>query len=717
MARLKALGYLPYLIIFIFSTAIYFNTLWNKNTSDDGTVLHQNKFTLKGLAGIRDIMTHDGFVGYLGEKGAGLVSGGRYRPLSIVSMAVEVQFFGVHPMLSHGINILLFSLTCLLLYHILRYLIPDTAGGSWYLSLPFAATLLFAGHPIHTEVVANIKGRDEIMGLLFSLLALHYALLYVRSQGLLHLILGSFVFFLALLSKENALTFIAIVPLTYYFFTGARTRDYVLVLALYLLPMAVFLYMRSVYTQSGLWSESTEILNNPFAYLHHDTGGYIQRYATVIKVSLLYFRELVFPHPLTHDYYYDQIPIIGPADPLFILSVLINIGLIIYAIIGIRAQATYSYAIWYYFITFSVVSNFFFQIGSLMNERFVYMASIGFCILIGVLLTGAGGRYRLSARIQITLLTAILLLYSVKTISRNRDWVDETILSITDARTSINSAKVQNIAGSMLVDLSDQDLGTRRHDGSLQRIYDLMDIHQDVALVPDTAVRRQLLTRAVEYLKRSLSIYPGYTYAWFTMGTASYRLHKNPQEAIACYQKAMSLGYGEEFDIWNNIGCIELENNMPGQARENFLKVLALKPDEPQYRSNLALAYGNMGAVDSALYWYGKVLDVKPNDAATYHKIGKLYGQQLNNLDMAIRYISKAIDSDPNLTAAYIDLGLAYNLAGRPDDAIRVSEQCIGRFPGCVPVLANIVASYRLKNNMPKVKEYEARIAVLTGGH
>ena len=87
------------------------------------------------------------FEGFFGERGAKLVSGGRYRPLSMTSLAVEYEIVRkwrgdkrevidekniimtdadpyLNPMLSHGINILLFALTCVLLYYILQLIIP-----------------------------------------------------------------------------------------------------------------------------------------------------------------------------------------------------------------------------------------------------------------------------------------------------------------------------------------------------------------------------------------------------------------------------------------------------------------------------------------------------------------------------------------------------------------------------------------------------------------
>jgi hypothetical protein len=193
--------YIPYFIISLFVFAIYSNSLWNTYAIDDTLVLTDNTFTKKGIAGVKDIFTHDAFVGFFGERGSKLVSGGRYRPLSIATLAVEYEISRkwkddtrdeitdkniilgendklLAPMLSHFVNIVLFIITCLLLYSVFQMVLPTAQP--FYFSLAFTATMLFAGHPIHTEAVTNIKGRDEIMGLLFALATLRCVLKHIK---------------------------------------------------------------------------------------------------------------------------------------------------------------------------------------------------------------------------------------------------------------------------------------------------------------------------------------------------------------------------------------------------------------------------------------------------------------------------------------------------------------------------------------------------------
>ncbi|MCS6906237.1 MAG: glycosyltransferase family 39 protein, partial [Bacteroidia bacterium] len=173
-------------------------------------------YTQKGFAGIPDILTKDSFHGRHGDRS---YYSRYYRPLSLVTFAIEHGLWGDIPAISHIINMLLYEVTCIILWLILKnYFFPYSSD------LPLFITLLFAVHPIHTEVVANIKGRDEILSLLFAMAALFCSFIYIQKRNFFNLVLVIITFFLALLSKENAVTFVGIIPVALYFFSNLRLR-------------------------------------------------------------------------------------------------------------------------------------------------------------------------------------------------------------------------------------------------------------------------------------------------------------------------------------------------------------------------------------------------------------------------------------------------------------------------------------------------------------
>jgi protein O-mannosyl-transferase len=690
--------YLPYILIAAISFLIYSNALWNGYAIDDTLVLTENRFTKKGIDGVKDIFTNDAFVGFFGERGSKLVSGGRYRPLSIATLAIEYEvsrkikgdsrdvinedniIIGdsdpyLAPMASHLINVLLFIFCCLLLYHMLQSIIPSTKP--FYFTLSFIAALLFAVHPIHTEAVTNIKGRDEVMGLLFSLITLWTSLKYVRDNKLIYLLIGAISFVLGLLSKENTITFFAIIPLTIYFFEKAEIKNYALILVSLIIPIAVYLLMRTSYTQVGITEDSPEILNNPFAYTN---GSFELKYATVIYTFWLYIKLLLFPINLTHDYYFNQIPYVKFSDFGFIFSLLVNGALVIYALIQMRKKTIPSYAILFYFITFSIVSNLVFTVGILMNERFMFFSSIGFSILLAYILLETGKKLKLSTNIILYIFVAITSLYSIKTFSRNFAWKNNLTLFLTDVEVSTESSKIHTSCGG--------------------------DLTKEAEKEPDSLKSKELLRKSIYHLNRAIEIYPTHSNAWLLLGNALYKLNKEPKEAIAAYEKAKNYRVGGYYDAYYNIGCVQVENGMAEQSIPNFLSALEMKPDVFECKFNLAEAYAKSMKFDSAIYWYSDASKQRPNEALPYYKIGTIYGKQLGNLDQAIVYISKAKELAPKVVLYYEDLAVAYGLKGKVDDAINTSLECLKVDPNYAPAINNLIVSYRIKGDMNASLKY-----------
>lgn len=453
---------------------------------DDKLVLSENNFVKQGFAGIDDIFSSEAFTGYLGEQ-QDLVVGARYRPLSMANFAVEHQIWGLNPKVGHFFNILFYALSGILLFRVLALFLPKREDQRWYLSLPFLAALLFIAHPIHTEVVANIKGRDEILMLLLTFGAFYFSYRYVATQKILPLIFSGLVFFAALMAKENAMTFLAVIPLAFYLFTKTDLKRIGISLAPLVLAFVAYLIVRvsviGYLLDSG--TEITGIMNNPFYGL---TAG--QRYAMVSYTLGKYLQLLFFPHPLTHDYYPYQVPIMNWADWRAIGALLLNLGLVAIAIKWFKKQPVISWSIFYYFATLSIVSNILFTVGAPMNERFLYLSSVGFCVAFACLLLELLPKWlKLSSprntQMSLVLLGLVFIGYSLKTITRVPAWENEMTLNRAAIKVSKNSARANSYMAYSL------------YRASLEE--------------PDQAKKRAMLDEALPLVNRALEIYPEYT--------------------------------------------------------------------------------------------------------------------------------------------------------------------------------------------------------------
>ncbi len=666
---------LPYIIIFVLACLIYSNTLWNKYAIDDAIVLTENNFTKKGFAGIKDLMTHDAFEGFFGERGSSLIQGGRYRPLSLVTFAIEYELWGLNPAYSHLVNVLLFALTCVFLFYLLHLLAEKNNSQLFYLSWPFVATLLYTVHPIHTEAVANIKGRDEIMAMLLSVAALIYAVKYAKWNKITDLLIGSFIFCLALLSKENAITFLAIIPLCYYIFTNATKKQYAVGIASFLIPAVLFMVIRSQYAPTGILQESSEVLNNPFAL-----ATITERYATIVLTWLYYLKLLFVPYPLSHDYYYNEIPYVTFTSLSTILSLLVNCFLFVYGIILLLRKSVLSFGIMFYFITFSIVSNLLFTVGVLMNERFVFMPSLGFCIAIAVLFSILLKENKLSEKIALVVLLLVSGLFSLKTFARNADWKTNLTLLRADVKSSPNSSKAHTTYGGLLIEECDK--------------------------ITDTVLVKEMLRESIDNLTAAISIYPRNSDAWLLLGNATYKYNRDAQKSIDAYVKAFEYKGYANVEALYNIAIVQLENSMPIQAKDNLLKANKMRPNDFKCVFNIAEAYSKANIPDSAILWYMQVLQIQPNDAMTYHKIGVTYGKQMNRIDDALPWLNKAVSIDPTNITYLEDLAVANGIKGDFDATIKAAEAIVRINPNYLSAYSLLSTSYMNKGDKAMADKY-----------
>lgn len=450
------------LIIFLLPFALYYQSTNFGFVLDDQIVFSENKFTKKGFSGIGDLLTTESMTGYFGEQ-KDLVEGSRYRPLSLITYAVEYGVLGeLKPGVSHFINILLYGLTGLLLFRVLGMMLRKRIPVTWWLAIPFLTSLLYIAHPIHSEAVANIKGRDEIMALLLSLATLYGVLRYMDKKSMLWLFASCILFFLALLSKENSITFLAVIPLTVYFFSEYRWKHNFIALGGLIITTVAYLVLR--FSAAGVpdfGAEINDLMNNPFLGM---TGG--EKLATIMFTLYKYIQLYVFPHPLSHDYYPYAIPILGWSDFRAFGSLILYVSLGIWGIMGIKKKKISSYAILFYLATLTIVSNIVVNLGTFMNERFIYMASVGLALFVSYLISEKVAKWNgKTGIIMASILAGILLIgYSAKTISRVPAWESALSLNTSAVGNGTNSARANSFMATALYNEGKESTSTDKWD-------------------------------------------------------------------------------------------------------------------------------------------------------------------------------------------------------------------------------------------------------------
>ncbi|MGQ0827531.1 MAG: tetratricopeptide repeat protein [Bacteroidota bacterium] len=554
-----------YGIIALFAFILYGNTIPNDYALDDAMVITDNKYTQNGIAGIKNIFLYDSFKGF-SENYLNGVAGGRYRPLSIATFALEHQFFGNDPHISHFINVCLYAITCVLLFIILSALLKKFPQHSWYNSIPFIATLLFLAHPIHTEVVANIKCRDELLSLLFSFLTLWFMLKYLELNNTVSVLYAIVCFSLALLSKEIAVVFMLIIPLTFYFFTDVPLKKIIRSMLPLLIITIAFIAVRQMIigktTDDVVYAKT--LLNDSFAFM---TPG--QKYATITYTLGLYLKLVFFPQQLTWDYYPYHVPIMEWGNPLVLLSLALMILFIVAGLKGLKTKNFLSYCILFYLIPLSITSNILFPVGAFMGERFLYASTLGFTLMIAYLMVVKPKPiFKTIFSRSWLFLIPVLALYSFKTIDRNKAWKDTFTIIETDVKTSANSAKSTGEYAKHLY-------------GKAEKL-------------TDPAEKIIQFDRLLPYAEKSFKIDPNQSKTNLILGTIYGRYKNDLERSIYYLNNAMNLEPGN-VDAYNNLGTAYGMTKQYDKAIAVFEKGLTMDPQNIEMLNNLSLTYKMLG--------------------------------------------------------------------------------------------------------------------------
>jgi protein O-mannosyl-transferase len=605
-------------LIFGFAVLLYANTLTHGFVLDDGIVITDNMFTKEGVKGIPGILSKDTFFGFFKVEGKEtLVSGGRYRPLTLVLFALLYQVVGASPWVFHLLTVLLFAATCVVFYLTLRRLFARLGNDHADL-LAWMAAVLFAAHPIHTEVVANVKGCDEIVTLLGCLGATFFALKALHEGGAKWSLLAGGTFFLACLSKENAAAFVVVLPLALWCSlspsTGGGRGEARIWAASWPIfaAFAVFFVLRGTILHWRFGGEPMELMNNPF--LKIENGMWVkfapaEKLATIFYTLWKYVALLFAPLTLTHDYYPRSVPTMTFGHPMVLLSVALHGFLAVWSAVGIaRHRDPVRFGILLYLLSLSIVSNVVFPIGTNMGERFAFMPSAGFCIVAAALLVRwaeKGGHTTL----PLTVLGIVVALFALRTVMRNPVWASNDTLFLSDAAHSPNSAKLQNACAGTYFDRAGK--------------------------TEDEAQKRDNYRLATQHARKALEAHPTYKDAMLTLSAAHYHLGEYDQ-AIAVY-RALAKQY----------------------------------PDEDKARSYLAVAlrdggkfYGEKkGDLATAERYLNESWSLNATDPETARLLGVANGMQGKH-PQAIQFFSKAVDLDPKNASLLFDLGTAYMASG-----------------------------------------------------
>jgi tetratricopeptide (TPR) repeat protein len=517
------------------------------------------------------------------------VSTGLYRPVTVLSYAINSWITGLHYDGFHLVNRLLHVLITLMVFRCLRLLITSSP------KIALFSALVFAVHPIQTEAITYINGRPDALAMLFFIAAWFFFLRLRSSEqpSGKHLWLSMGFYFLGLLSKENAVTFLGVAFLTDWLYERQRNGKVLFGIvtdglwkayAGFALVTATFLIVRVVVLK-GLAPLQVGFYLNPLAHV-----SILSRILTGLKILFQNLALFFYPRTFSADYSYDQIPLLKEWNSPSSLMVLVGMALLVVILFwSYKRLREVFFGLAFFLITYSIVSNLFVPIGTIRADRLLYLPGLGLCIIVGFVLTRFSFLADKSGWRPVFQVCVVILILGLtaRTLARNRDWKDDFSIYYQTAQTSPRSTKVHLELGNQYYSLKQYDLALQhyRMAESIQLLSDHAESATLLVNLGNLYLKTDRAGDAIQSFQKALNLDPPNRMARGNLGLAYLKLNK-PEAAIAEFDMLIRKDPSDTEARFNRGYALQMMQRTP-EAIEEYQKLLEINPNFPNARANL----------------------------------------------------------------------------------------------------------------------------------
>uniref|UniRef100_A0A8D0R0Y7 dolichyl-phosphate-mannose--protein mannosyltransferase n=2 Tax=Sus scrofa TaxID=9823 RepID=A0A8D0R0Y7_PIG len=608
---------------------------------DDSEAIVNNK-DLRAETPLGDLWRHD----FWGSRLSSNTSHKSYRPLTVLTFRVNYYLSGgFHPASFHAVNILLHGGISVLLVDVFSVLFGGlhfTSKGRRLNLAPrssLLAALLFAVHPVHTECVAGVVGRADLLGALFFLLSfLGYCKAFreTHKEGtrstfwvLLSILLGA----VAMLCKEQGIT---VLGLNAVFDILVMSKLNVLAVVQKVLHKDRSFENPGLLRNGGLLFRMTLLAaggagmlyvrwkimgTGPPAFTEVDNPASFADSMLVRAINYNYYYSLnawllLCPWWLCFDWSMGCIPLIKSVGDWRVIA----LAALWFCLIGLICQALcsedshkrriLSLGLGFLIIPFLPASNLFFRVGFVVAERVLYLPSAGFCMLL-TFGFGALSKHTKKKKPIAALVLGVLLINTLRCMVRSGEWRSEEQLFRSALSVCPLNAKVHYNVGKNLADKGNQTAAIRYYREAVRLNPKYVHAMNNLGNI---LKERNELQEAEELLSLAVQIQPDFAAAWMNLGIVQNSL-KRFQAAEQSYRTAIK--HRRKYpDCYYNLGRLESE--------ALFLKAIKAHPNAASYHGNLAVLYHRWGHLDLAKKHYEISLRLDPSASGTKENYGLL---------------------------------------------------------------------------------------------
>ena len=574
------------LLIIILGFSIYANTLKNDFLYDDDTFIVLNP-AIRSLNDPLRFLIDRNTTSHNSQMNCDV-----WRPITTLSYALNYHFSGLNPKTFHFTNIILHLLNGLLIYLLLLLLIKKK-------SIALMVSLIFIAHPVQTESVAWISQRSN---LLFSIFYLSGLILYIKlrkNNNLFCYYLSLIFFSFSLLSKEMAVSFPLVILLYEYLFLTQSVLNNKEKNNRYFSFLFNYGYTIPYFLITAIFVATRYLLLGRLSQTTYWAGGLYPTLLTMSKGFFHYLKLMFIPYPLSVEYLFPVSHSIF--EPKVLFSLLILSGLVYTAWKIRKRKPIISFGILFFFINLLPVSNII-PIRTIINERFLYLSTIGFGLVLAVILTNLKNK-KLQYAIFFTFIPLILI-YSFLTIHRNKTWQNHRTLVIENLKTCPQSATLHYGMGRAYASKGEFDKAIEEFELCLKIDPQYAQALNDLGMIwANRGHTKQVINKYRQSVQKKVDFFEGL----HNLGIACFN-NGNYKKALKILEKASLLKPGN-LEVKNNLACAYAYSGNMKKAINSCIEIIKQDPEIIKTCYNLGLFYQSIGLRKEAQREWDKIIN------------------------------------------------------------------------------------------------------------